>query len=54
MSGYKDYLARHGYGQPLRIERTMKRGGDVVLGNAAKPAVVAPGIRGRFVGKVVG
>ena len=46
---YKDHLARKGIA-PLRIERTMKRGGHIVLGNATRPVQVVSGKPGRFAG----
>lgn len=46
---YRDALARKGLA-PLRIERTMKRGGDIVLSNAHRPVKVVPGKRGQFAG----
>ena len=46
---YKDHLPAH-YRQPLRPVRTLKRGGDIVLGNATRPAVTAPGKPGQFAG----
>lgn len=47
MTSYKDHLARKGLA-PLRIERTMKRCGDLILGNATRPVRVVEGVRGRF------
>jgi hypothetical protein len=46
---YRDYLDRKGY-QPLHIERTQKRGGDLVLRSWALPAEEAPGRKGQFAG----
>lgn len=46
---YRDVLARKGY-QPIHIERTQKRGGDVVLHSWARPAETAPGKRVQFAG----
>lgn len=48
-TSYRDHLARKGL-SPIVIERSQKRGGDLVLGNAALPVRVVPGIRGRFSG----
>ncbi len=48
---YKDHLARKGL-EPLHIHRTVKRGGDLILGNAVMPLRVAPGGKGRFAGYV--
>ncbi len=47
---YKDALARKGYTTPIHIHRTLKRGGDIVLGNATRPAIIAPGKPGQFAG----
>lgn len=47
---YKDALARKGYTAPVRIHRTLKRGGDIVLGNATRPAIIVPGKPGQFAG----
>lgn len=46
---YRDFLARKGY-QPLHIERTQKRAGDVVLHSWALPVEQAPGRKGQFAG----
>lgn len=48
---YRDVLARKGW-QPLRIERTMKRGQDLVLKPVAGVDTV-PGRKGRFAGYCV-
>lgn len=52
MTSYRDFIPAH-HRQPLRIERTMKRCGDVVIGNASRPARILPGIKGRYAGKVM-
>jgi hypothetical protein len=49
MTSYKDVLARRSI-RPYHPERTLKRGGDIVLGNATRPAVTAPGKPGQFAG----
>lgn len=49
MGSYKDVLARKGL-EPIRIERTAKRGGQLVLGNAAMPVRTVAGRRGTFQG----
>ena len=50
---YKDVLARRSI-RPVRPERTLKRGGDIVLGNATRPAIIAPGKPGQFAGYLKG
>ena len=49
---YKDVLARRSIRNPVMIERTMKRGGDLVLLPVEGTAVV-PGRKGAFAGKKV-
>lgn len=46
---YRDHLARKGI-QPLKIERTMKRGQDLVLSSSCKPVIVVAGRKGQFAG----
>lgn len=46
---YRDFLARKGY-QPLHIERTMKRGQDLILRSSCAPVETAPGRKGAFAG----
>jgi hypothetical protein len=46
---YRDFLDRKGI-QPAKIERTVKRGTDVVLHSWARPVEIAPGKRGQFAG----
>jgi len=46
---YKDFLARKGI-EPLHIERTTKRGGDIILRSWSKPAETVPGRKGSFAG----
>jgi len=46
---YRDFLPPH-HRTPLRPVRTLKRGGDIVLGNATRPAIIAPGKPGQFAG----
>lgn len=46
---YKDVLARRNI-RPAHPERTLKRGGDIVLGNSTRPAVTVPGKPGQFAG----
>lgn len=52
MNSYRDFLARKGI-QPLKIERTMKRGQDLVLLPVSGVETV-PGPRGRFAGHCTG
>ena len=47
---YREHLARRGIA-PLRIERTMKRGGDVVLDSVARGVRIVPGKHGQFAGR---
>lgn len=49
---YRDYLDRKGI-HPLKIERTMKRGEDLVLLPVAGVATV-PGRKGQFAGYYAG
>lgn len=46
---YRDFLKPH-FRTPLRPVRTLKRGGDIVLGNSTRPAQIAPGKPGQFAG----
>lgn len=46
---YRDYLDSKGI-QPLHIERTMKRGGDLVLRSSCAPIEAVPGRKGCFAG----
>ena len=46
---YREFLASKGI-QPVHIERTMKRGGDLVLHSSSEPVKVAPGRKGQFAG----
>lgn len=52
---YRDYLDRKNLA-PIRIERTVKRGGDLVLRSSCAPVETAPGRKGSFAGylKAVG
>lgn len=52
MASYRDFLARKGI-QPLKIERTAKRGGDLVLAPVAGVQIV-PGRKGQFAGYCAG
>lgn len=49
MMSYRDFLALRGI-EPLRIERTQKRGGHLVLRTNSRPAIVVPGRKGAFAG----
>lgn len=46
---YRDVLAARGLA-PLRIERTMKRGQDLVLVSSCMPARTVDGRKGAFAG----
>ena len=48
MTSYRDFLSRK-HIEPLKIERTIKRGGDLVLLPVAGTATV-PGRKGQFAG----
>lgn len=49
MKSYRDVLAARGLA-PLRIERTMKRGQDLVLVSSCMPARTVEGRKGAFAG----
>lgn len=53
MTSYRDHLARKGI-QPLQIERTIKRGEDIILRSWSAPVETAPGKRGQFAGYCAG
>ena len=46
---YRTYLDSKGI-QPLHIERTLKRGGDLLLRSSSAPIETAPGRKGQFAG----
>lgn len=47
---YRDHLARKGI-MPIVIERTIKRGGHLVLKSSCLPVIEVPGRRGAFAGR---
>lgn len=46
---YRDFLDRKGI-QPIQIERTQKRGQDLILRSSCVPIETAPGRKGSFAG----
>lgn len=50
MKSYRDVLSRKWMREPLHIERTMKRGQDLVLVSSCMPARTVEGRKGAFAG----